>query len=375
MRTDRQISYVDLGAQYAEERDELLPVLDRVLAGGQMIGGKEIELLEQELAAYHGVKHVVALKSGTDALYLALVGLGIGQGDEVITPPNSFVASTAVVGQAGARPVFTDVLHDQNMDPTRLEVAITPKTKAIMPVHLTGRVADMDAIMEVARRHGLAVIEDSAQAIGARHHGRLSGTFGDVGCFSAHPLKNFNASGDGGFLITNRDDVADTARLLRNHGLVDRNTVARFGFVSRMDTIQAAILRFRLPRLPSIIERRRNNAALYRELLDPEFAYMPPELQHEFIAYHTFVIQVDHREALKAHLAMQGIGTAIHYPIPIHLQPAAAGLGYGKGDFPVCERQAERILTLPIHPGLATDDIRFVARIVNEFFSSKGRAR
>lgn len=375
MLADRQIPYVDLGAQYAEERDELLPILDRVLAGGHMIGGKEIELLEQELAAYHGVKHAVALKSGTDALYLALVGLGIGQGDEVITPPNSFVASTAVIVQAGARPVFTDVLHDQNMDPGRLEAAITPRTKAIMPVHLTGRVADMDAIMDVARRHGLAVVEDCAQAIGGRHHGRLSGTFGDVGCFSAHPLKNFNASGDGGFFVTDRDDVADSARLLRNHGLVDRNTVARFGFVSRMDTIQAAILRFRLPRLASIIERRRNNAALYRELLDPEFVYMPPELQHQFIAYHTFVVQVDHREALKAHLAARGIGTAIHYPIPIHLQPAAAGLGYGKGDFPVCERQAERILTLPIHPGLAADDIRFVAQAVSEFFSSRGHPR
>lgn len=370
MAVERQVPYVDLGAQYAAEREELLPILDRTLAGGQMIGGKDIELLEQELATYHGVKHAVALKSGTDALYLALVGLGIGAGDEVITPPNSFVASTAVVVQAGARPVFIDVLEDQNLDPDRLEAAITPRTKAIMPVHLTGRVANMDAVMEVARRTGLAVIEDSAQAIGARHQGRLSGTFGDAGCFSAHPLKNFNASGDSGFLLTDRDDVAETARLLRNHGLADRNTVTRFGFVARMDTIQAAILRYRLPRLASIIEQRRHNVALYKELLNPDFIFIPPELQHQFIAYHTFVVQVDQRDILKAHLAERGIGTAIHYPIPIHLQPAAAGLGYAKGDFPNCERQAERILTLPIHPGLTAEDVRYVARTINEFFES-----
>ena len=372
--TPRKIPYVDLGAQYAEERAELLPIIDRVLADGQYIGGTVIEALERDLAQLCGVKHVVALASGTDALALGLVAMGVGPGDEVITPPNSFVASTAVVVQVGARPVFVDVLDDQNIDPAKIEAAITPKTKAIMPVHLTGRVADMNPILEIAQRHGLKVIEDSAQAVGSRYHGQVSGSFGDVGCFSAHPLKNLNACGDAGFLTTNDDEIAETIRLLRNHGLADRNTVTRFGQVSRLDTLQAAILKYRLTRLPSIIERRRANAALYRQELNADLVFVPPERQHEFIAYHTMVIQVDYRDALQAHLTKLGIGTAIHYPIPIHLQPAAASLGHGPGDFPVCERQAQRILTLPVNPALTADDVRYVSAAVNEFLARQPRA-
>jgi dTDP-4-amino-4,6-dideoxygalactose transaminase len=368
---ERGIAYVDIPAQYAEERAALVEIFDRVMAEGQMVGGREIDNLERELAAFHGVKHVVALNSGTDALHLGLVAMGVGPGDEVITPPNSFVASTAVVVEAGARPVFVDVLEDQNIDPAKIEAAITPRTKAIMPVHLTGRVADMDAVMAIAKKHGLMVIEDSAQAIGSRYRGKLSGTFGEIGCFSAHPLKNLNAGGDGGFLTTNDDKMAETVRLLRNHGLADRNTVVRFGRVSRMDTLQAAILRYRLGRLPSIIERRRQNAALYQQLLDPSLVYLPPERSHEFIAYHTLVVQVDQRDALQAHLGERGIGTAIHYPIPIHLQPAAASLGHQRGDFPICERQAERILTLPVHPWLTAADVRTVAGTVNDFLASR----
>jgi dTDP-4-amino-4,6-dideoxygalactose transaminase len=367
------IPYVDLGSQYAEERSELLDIIDRTMAAGQFIGGKPIELLEQELAAYHGVKHVLALNSGTDALYLGLVAMGIGAGDEVITPPNSFVASTAVVVQTGARPVFVDVLDDQNIDPAKIEAAITSRTKAIMPVHLTGRVADMGPIMEIARRHNLKVIEDAAQAIGSRYRDQFAGTFGDIGCFSAHPLKNLNAAGDGGFAATNNDDYAETIRLMRNHGLVDRNTVTRFGQVSRMDTLQAAILRYRLPRLESIIERRRANATQYGRLLDPTLVYTPPDRNHEFNTYHTYVVQVDHRDALQKHLGERGIGTAIHYPIPIHLQPAAGYLGHKAGDFPECERQAQRILTLPVRPNLTPDQISLVASTVNEFLAKQNR--
>jgi dTDP-4-amino-4,6-dideoxygalactose transaminase len=368
---ERGIPYVDIAAQYAEERSALMEIFDRVMTGGQTVGGKEVELLERELASFHGVKHVVALNSGTDALHLGLVAMGIGTGDEVITPPNSFVASTAVIVETGARPVFVDVLDDQNIDPAKIEAALTPRTKAIMPVHLTGRVADMDGVMAIAKLHGLMVIEDSAQAIGSRYRGRLSGTFGEIGCFSAHPLKNLNAAGDGGFITTNDDNMAETVRLLRNHGLADRNTVVRFGRVSRMDTLQAAILRYRLGRLDAIIERRRRNAALYRQILDPNLVFLPPERPHEFIAYHTLVIQVDHRDALQTHLVERGIGTAIHYPIPIHLQPGADFLGYRRGDFPICERQAERILTLPIHPWLTASDVRSVAGAVNDFLASR----
>lgn len=369
MAAEPPIRYVDLGAQYREERDALRAIFDRVMSEGQLVGGSDIEELERSLGAFHGMKHVVALNSGTDALRLGLIGMGVGPGDEVITPPNSFVASTAVIVDVGARPVFADVLADQNIDPAQVEKAITPRTKAIMPVHLTGRVADMDAIMTIAQRHKLMVIEDAAQAIGARYRGQLAGTFGTIGCFSAHPLKNLNAGGDGGFIVTNDDAIAETVRLLRNHGLADRNTVTRFGTVSRMDTLQAAILRYRLGRLDEIIARRRANAALYRELLDPTLVFLPPERQEEFIAYHTLVVQVDRRDALRAHLADRGIETAIHYPIPIHLQPAAAFLGHKRGDFPVCERQAERILTLPIHPALSPDDVRTVAAAVNGFLA------
>jgi len=366
----QHIHYVDIGAQYAEERDDLREIFDRVMSHGQMVGGDEIEALEEELAAFHGVQHVVALNSGTDALKLGLLAMGIGPGDEVITPPNSFVASTAVVVEIGARPVFVDVLEDQNVDPDKIEAVITARTKAVMPVHLTGRVADMDRIMALARRHGLLVIEDSAQAVGSRYRGKLSGTFGEVGCFSTHPLKNLNAAGDGGFITTNDRKIAETVGLLRNHGLADRNTVVRFGTVSRMDTLQAAILRYRLSRLDLTIERRRRNVALYRSLLDSKLIFLPPEGQDEFIAYHTFVIQVDRRDTLQARLAECGIDTAIHYSIPIHLQPAARFLGYNRGDFPICERQAERILTLPIHPWLSEEDVGVVVRAVNDFLRS-----
>lgn len=363
------IPYVDLAAQYAEERAKLLPIVEGVLASGGYIGGEVIERLEAKLAALCKVKHAVMLNSGTDALILGMKALSIGPGDEVITPPNSFVASTAAIVHIGAKPVFADVLPDQNIDPERIAAAITPRTKAIMPVHLTGRIADMDPIMDIARKHGLLVIEDAAQAVGSSYRERPSGSFGDVGCFSTHPLKNLNAIGDGGFITTNRDDVAAAVRLLRNHGLVDRNTVQEFGLVSRMDTLQAAVLEFRFSRLDEIIHRRRANAARYRELLDQRHVFMAPDRQIEFNTYHTFVIQTDRRDDLQRHLAEQGIGTAIHYPIPIHLQPAAAVLGHKLGDFPVAERQAERILTLPINPSLTPEQIETVAKETNRFFA------
>ena len=330
--------------------------------------GAAVGELEQALAAYHGVRHAVALNSGTDALILAMKVLGVGPGDEVITPVNSFIASTAAVVHLGARPVLVDVLPDQNIDPAAAERAVTAKTKAIMPVHLTGRIADMDRVNAIAKAHGLAVIEDAAQSVGSRHRGRLSGTLGDAGCFSAHPLKNLNACGDAGFLLTDRDDIVDRLRLLRNHGLVDRNTVTEFGLVSRLDTIQASILLMRLRRLGSVLERRRHNAARYRSLLDPRFVFMPPCREHEHNTFHTFVIQVDRRDELQAHLTALGIGTAIHYPVPIHLQPAAAYLGYKAGDFPVAEEQARRILTLPVNQSLTDADIDHVAAAVNGFY-------
>jgi dTDP-4-amino-4,6-dideoxygalactose transaminase len=365
-----RIPYVNLAAQYAEERDELLPIVERVLASGQYIDGAPVQEAESRMAALCGVKHAVALNSGTDALILGMKALGIGPGDEVITPPNSFVASTAAIVHLGARPVFADVLPDQNIDPERVAAAITPHTKAIMPVHLTGRIADMHPILDLARRRGLYVIEDAAQAIGSTYDGRPAGGIGEVGCFSTHPLKNLSACGDGGFVTTNNDSVAAQVRSLRNHGLVDRNTVERFGYVSRMDNLQAAVLCFRFDRMNDIIRRRRDNAARYRALLDASRVFMPPDRQIEFNTYHTFVVQVDRRDALQRHLAKHSIGTAVHYPIPIHLQPAAASLGHKPGDFPVTERQAGRILTLPVNQSLRPKQIEEVAACVNEFFAA-----
>lgn len=361
------IPYVDIGTQFAQERDDLMPIIEDILASGMYVGGPWNEKLEAALAERCGTKHAVTLNSGTDALILSLAALGIGAGDEVITPPNSFVASTAVIAHVGATPVFADVLPDQNIDPAEIEKKITSKTKAIMPVHLTGRIADMAPIREIAARHGLVVIEDAAQSIGSLYDGKPSGSLGDAGCFSAHPLKNLNACGDAGFLTTDRDDIAGFARLYRNHGLVDRNTVTRFGSVSRMDQIQAAILYYRLGKMDDLIARRRASAALYRELLDPELCFAPPCRDVEFNSFHTFVIQVDRRDELQAHLSAQGIGTAIHYPVPIHLQPAAAYLGHKPGDFPVTEEQSRRIITLPIHQNLTEAEIHRVAGAVNDF--------
>jgi len=369
-RARRDIPYVDLAAQWAGERDQLLPVIERVLAEGQWIGGPAVAEFEAAAAALCGVAHAVALNSGTDALALGMAALGIGPGDEVITPPNSFVASTAAIVQVGARPVFVDVGDDQNVDPTLIEQAITERTKAVMPVHLTGRIADMAPILEIAERRGLFVVEDAAQAVGSCYDDRQSGSFGHVGCFSTHPLKNLNACGDGGFLTTDDGAVADAVRALRNHGLVTRDTVARFGQVSRMDSLQAAILTFRLGRLEETIRRRRANAERYRQRLDPAAVFVPPDRACEFNTYHTFVVQLDRRDELQAYLKAEGVGTAIHYPVPIHLQPAAAELGYRAGDFPVAERQAKRILTLPINQTLSAEDVDYVADRVNEFVKS-----
>lgn len=365
-----RIPYVDLAGQFSEEKAELLPIVERVLGSGQYVDGGQIRDLEQRIATLCGVRYAVALNSGTDALILGMRALGIGPGDEVVTPPNSFVASTAAIMHVGAKPVFADVLPDQNIDPQKVADAVTARTKAIMPVHLTGRIADMYAILDIARRYRLFVIEDAAQAVGSTYDSHPAGSLADLGCFSTHPLKNLNACGDGGFVTTNDEYVAARLRLLRNHGLSDRNTVEIFGFVSRMDTLQAAILNFRLYRLSEIIRRRRENAATYTRLLDPEHIFVPQERQIEFNTYHTFVIQVERRDALKAHLAAQGIGSAIHYPIPIHLQPAAATFGYKRGDFPVTEAQAESILTLPVHQGLKTAQITEVADCINAFLRS-----
>ena len=365
-----RIPYVNLGAQWQDDRDELLPIIDSVLGSGQYVGGDEIDKFEKNMAELCQVKYAVALNSGTDALTLGLYLNGIGRGDEVITPPNSFIASTAVIVHLGAKPVFVDVLPDQNIDPGKIEAAITENTKAIMPVHLTGRVCDMDPIMQVANKHGLAVVEDAAQAIGSKYKGKPSGSIGHVGCFSTHPLKNLNACGDGGFMTTDNEKIYLKAKALRNHGTADRNNVNHFGYVSRMDNLQAAILNYRLNKLEEIIEKRRNNAQLYFANIQNESVYLPIDKEYEFNTWHTFVIQTEKRNQLQKYLSEIGINTAVHYPVPIHLQPASKKLGYRYGDFPIVEKQAKSILTLPINQYLKSDEVKFISDKTDNFFKA-----
>jgi len=273
--------------------------------------------------------------------------------------------STAAIVHIGAKPVFADVLPDQNIDPEQIQAAISPRTKAIMPVHLTGRMARRDQIKAIADRDGIPIIEDAAQAIGSKYLDIPSGKWGQIGCFSTHPLKNLNACGDGGFVVTDDDAIASGVRRMRNHGLVDRNTVDRFGYVSRMDALQAAILSFRLSKLDDVTARRRKNGTIYREVLNQSKTFVPNDHPNEFNTYHTFVIEVDQREQLQKNLLGVGIETAVHYPVPIHLQPAARRLGYTHGSFPVTERQARRILTLPVHQYLTKDSVVEIANQVN----------
>lgn len=362
------IPYVNLGAQWESERDELLPIIDNILSTGQYIAGEAVEKFEKDVAKLCDVRYVVTLNSGTDALTLALHSVGVRSGDEVITPPNSFIASTGAIVHLGARPVFVDVRPDLNIDPERIEQAITAKTKAIMPVHLTGRIADMNRILAISEKYDIPVIEDAAQAIGSKYENKPSGSFGKIGCFSVHPLKNLNACGDGGFITTNDEDIFLTARSLRNHGLVHRDTVAQFGYVSRMDTLQASILNYRLRKLEDVIAKRKANAEFYFKHLNRKHASLPEEKEHEFNTYHTFVVQVQDRDELRTHCTTAGIETAIHYPTPIHLQPAAGNFGYKKGDFPMAEQQSDRILTLPIHQHLTADDLEKTVSAINAFY-------
>jgi dTDP-4-amino-4,6-dideoxygalactose transaminase len=366
-----KIPYVNLQEQWLEERDDLLPIIEKVLASAQFIGGEELDKFEENIAKLCGTKYACALNSGTDALILALVMSGVRKGDEVITPPNSFIASTGAIVHIGAIPVFVDVLPDQNIDPSMIESAITKKTKAIMPVHLTGRMCDMDPIMAIAKKYNLIVIEDSAQAVGSQYKGKPSGSIGDVGCFSSHPLKNLNACGDSGFLTTNNEDIFNKTKLYRNHGMADRNIVHNFGSVSRMDNLQAAILNYRLEKLKDTTDKRRKNAKAYHDGISNQNLFIPKEKSSEYNTYHTFVIQTQYRDELKSYLSVNNIDTAIHYPFPIHLQPASKNLGYKVGDFPVTEKQSREILTLPVNQYLTAIDLERIITVINEFKSKK----
>jgi dTDP-4-amino-4,6-dideoxygalactose transaminase len=363
-----KIPYVNLARQYKEEKKSLLDVIDKTLSSGTYVGGKEVKKFENKIAKLCGTKYCLSLNSGTDALTLALFALGVKRGDEVITPSNSFIASTAVIVHLGAKPVFVDVKPDQNINESKIEEKITKKTKIIMPVHLTGRMCDMEKIMKIAKKYKIHVVEDCAQSVFSQYNKIFSGSYGDVGCFSAHPLKNLNALGDSGYLTTNSKLIYKKISELKSHGMKNRNIVERFGYVSRMDNVQAAILNFRLKNLNNVITKRRENVQKYLSYLNPKFYFFPEEKEKEFNTYHTFVLQFKRRNQLKKYLYKNGISTAIHYPLPIHLQPAAKFLNYKKGDLPITEKQAQSILTLPINQFLKNSEIKFISNMINKFY-------
>ena len=369
MTSTTKVPYVNLSAQHEPIKAELLDSISRVLDHGRFILGKEVEEFERRFAEICEVDYAIGVNSGTDALVLALKALGIGQGDEVITPANSFLASTSCIALVGANPVLVDSQDDYNIDPLRIEQAITPRTRAIIPVHLTGRPAEMQKIMDIAERHGLHVIEDCAQAVGASYKGQVVGSFGTAGCFSLHPLKTLNAIGDGGVLVTNDEALSKQFKLMRNHGLSNRDDCIAWGFNSRLDTLQAAVLLVKLNYLDEWTERRRSNAQFYqRNLAGVNQVQIPMDEPYERAVYHTFVIQAPRRDELQRYLAAKGIGTAIAYPTPIHLQRAAIGLGYGAGSFPVTEGQAQRILSLPVYGELKQHQLEYVVECVQNFY-------
>ena len=364
-----KINYVNLEKQYKFERTNLLREIDKTFLSGRYVGGDQILKFEKNIAIICRSKYAVAMNSGTDALTIALHLLGVGRGDEVITPPNSFIASTAAIIHLGAKPVFVDVKEDQNIDENLIEKKITNKTKAIMPVHLTGRMCNMKKIINISKKYKIPVIEDCAQSIMSKFKNRPSGSWGEIGCFSAHPLKNLNAMGDGGYLVTNNKNIFVKAKSLINHGIKNRDDVSNFGFVSRMDNIQATILNYRLKNLKKIIKKRRNNYQVYLNNLDRNVVFFPIEKKDEFNTYHTFVIQVDKRDKLKKFLDTKGIGTSIHYPKPIHLQKAYKKKFSKKENYNKAEYQAKRIISLPINQFLKEKEILFICKTINKFLN------
>ena len=365
-----QVPYVNIAAQHAPIKERIMSAVSDVLDHSRFILGDEVTEFERRFAELCGVRYAVGVNSGTDALVLALRALGIGPGDEVINPPNSFVASAGCIALVGATPVFVDVADDYNLDPGLIESAITERTKAILPVHLTGRPAEMEPIAEIARKHKLHIVEDCAQAVCAEYQGQRVGSFGEVGCFSLHPLKTLNACGDGGILTTDDPGLYENLKSLRNIGLRTRDDCVAWAPNSRLDTMQAAILLVKLDFVQEWTEKRRANAQAYQRLL-PELTpvQVPTDQSHQRAVYHTFVVLAERRDELKSYLATKGVGTAIHYPIPIHFQQAAAGLGYGPGSFPVTEYQAPRLLSLPVYPELEEDQIEYVVDCMSSFYN------
>ena len=350
------IPLLDLKAQYVTIREEIRAAIERVLESQQFILGPEVEALEDEIAAYSGCRYGVGVSSGTDALLVALMAIDIQPGDEVITSPYTFFASVGSIARLGARPVFVDIDPlTYNLDPARIEAVITPRTRAIIPVHLFGQMADLDPMLAIAARRNVFLIEDAAQAIGAEYKGKRAGSFGHLGCFSFFPSKNLGGYGDGGLVTTNDAQLARRVRQLRNHGEQSRYEHTRVGGNFRLDALQAAVLRVKLRHVDAWTAARQRNADTYRRLFAAhglEEISLPVEAPHRRHVYHQFVVQSARRDTLLATLRRQEIGAAVYYPTPLHLQPCFAALGYERGAFPHSEYAARRSLALPIYPEL-----------------------
>lgn len=362
-----KVPFLDLKAPYIELKDELDAAYHRVMESGWYILGQEVVAFEAEFAAYCETKHCIGVANGLDALHLIVRAYGIGQGDEVIVPSNTYIATWLAVTHAGATPVPVEPdERTYNIDPARIEQAITPKTKAIMVVHLYGQTADMDPINAIARKHGLKVIEDCAQAHGARYKGRRAGSLGDAAGFSFYPGKNLGAIGDGGAVTTGDDDLAERIKVLRNYGSEIKYHNEIVGFNSRLDELQAAFLRVKLAKLDEWNERRKQIAARYLDQLKSNMDLVPP-----FVAdwadpvWHLFVVRTPKRDDLQKKLTDAGIGTMIHYPVPPHLQKAYTGLGYEKASFPISERIHNEVLSLPMGPSMTSDQVSLVIEAVS----------
>ena len=362
------IPLLDLKAGYAAIREEIQVALERVIEAQAFILGPEVEALEAEVAAYSQCQYGIGVSSGTDALLVALMALGVGPGDEVITSPYTFFATAGTIARLGARPVFIDIDPATfNLDPDLLAAAITPRTKAIMPVHLFGQMADMDPIMEIAERHHLPVIEDAAQAIGAEYKGRRAGSIGTVGCFSFFPSKNLGGFGDGGMVTTQDPALANQIQLLRAHGMRPKYYHQFIGGNFRLDALQAAVLRVKLKYLDGWSEGRQRNAATYRALFAQaglDAVVLPVEASERRHIYNQFVIRVPHRDQVLQHLRESQVGVEIYYPVPIHLQECFRDQGYHQGDFPVSERAALETLAIPIYPELTDEALARVVRVI-----------
>jgi len=366
-----KVPFLDLKIQYKQIEHEVIPVITRAMANGAFIGGEQVSCFETEFARFCKSSYCVGVNSGTDALRFALMAIGVGLGDEIITVANTFIATTEAISQVGAKPVFVDVYPDTcNMDISKIEDKITENTKAVIPVHLYGQPADMDPILEIARKNNIAVIEDACQAHGASYKNRKAGSVGAVGCFSFYPGKNLGAFGEGGAIITQDEDIAQKIRMIRDHGQRKKYFHDIEGYNGRLDAIQAGVLRIKLKRLEDWNKLRRKNAAYYNELLSEiPSVILLTEAEFAESVYHLYVILVDDRDGLQNFLYSKDIATGLHYPLPLHLQKAYEHLGYKKGVFPVTEHIADRLLSLPMFPELKPEQIEYVVQSIKEYIN------